>query len=251
MNCDEANILMHALIDGELDAGNARDVEAHVASCPKCATDLHSFQNLRQAIDGADLGYATPSSLRRKIEGALPGRQAARPDRRAVLKGFSLGAVATALAASGVVAIVMRDDDQRRVLGEVVSAHLRSLQGQHLIDVQSSDQHTVKPWFNGRLDVAPPVVDLTAQGFTLIGGRLDYLDAKPAAVIVYRRRVHVINLFCSPAPGSEDRAAVMESLQGFNVRRWTQNGLDLWAVSDLNADELKEFGQKFETATRK
>src|SRR5664279_740816 len=116
--------------------------------------------------------------------------------------------------------------------------------------VLSTDQHTVKPWFNGRLDVAPPVADLTAQGFTLIGGRLDYVDAKPVAAIVYRRRVHVINLFCAPAPGAATRAARMEHLQGFNVRGWTENGLNLWAVSDINADELSEFGEKFEAALR-
>ena len=100
----------------------------------------------------------------------------------------------------------------------MVSAHLRSLQAQHLTDVLSSDQHTVKPWFNGRLDVAPPVVDLTAQGFTLLGGRLDYIDAKPVAAIVYRRRVHIINLFCAPAPGPATARRSMESLHGFNVR---------------------------------
>jgi anti-sigma factor RsiW len=165
-----------------------------------------------------------------------------------VLGGFAAGAGLSAIAASGLLVMVMRADDRKRVLGEVVSAHLRSLQAQHLIDVASSDQHTVKPWFNGRLDVAPPVVDLTAQGFTLIGGRLDTLDAKPAAVIVYRRRVHVIKLFCAPAPGSGQRAASMESLHGYNVRRWSENGLNLWAVSDLNAEELTEFGEKFETA---
>ncbi len=251
MNCDEANILMHALIDGELDAGNARAVEAHVGSCVTCAKQMRDFRDMRRAMGAASLRYRAPEHLRRRIEEKLPAGRTGHASRRAVLQGFSVGAVATALAASGVVAIVMRNDDQRRILGEVVSAHLRSLQGQHLIDVQSSDQHTVKPWFNGRLDVAPPVVDLTAQGFTLIGGRLDYLDAKPAAVIVYRRRVHVINLFCSPSPGEADRGAVMESLQGYNVRHWVENGLDLWAVSDLNADELKEFGQKFEAATRK
>ncbi len=160
------------------------------------------------------------------------------------------GAALSAMAASGVLVVVMRKDDDRRVLGEVVSAHLRSLQAQHLIDVESSDQHTVKPWFNGRLDVAPPVADLTAQGFTLLGGRLDYVDAKPVAAIVYRRRVHIINLFCAPAPGSGHRAAAMESLQGFNVRRWSDNGLNLWAVSDINADELMEFGDKFEAALK-
>jgi anti-sigma factor RsiW len=112
------------------------------------------------------------------------------------------GAAASAIAASGLLLVVVRRGDDRRAIGEIVSAHLRSLQAQHLTDVQSTDQHTVKPWFNGRLDVAPPVVDLTAQGFTLLGGRLDYVDAKPVAAIVYRRRVHVINLFCAPAPGA-------------------------------------------------
>jgi anti-sigma factor RsiW len=146
--------------------------------------------------------------------------------------------------------MVMRTDDNRRILGEVVSAHLRSLQAQHLTDVVSTDQHTVKPWFNGRLDVAPPVVDLTAQGFTLLGGRLDYVDAKPVAAIVYRRRIHIINLFCAPATGRADRAATMQSLQGYNVRRWRENGLDLWAVSDINSDELSEFGEKFEAALK-
>jgi anti-sigma factor RsiW len=136
----------------------------------------------------------------------------------------------------------------------VVSAHLRSLQGDRLIDVQSTDQHTVKPWFNGRLDVAPPVVDLTAQGFTLIGGRLDYVDAKPVAAIVYKRRAHVINLFVAPLMGSErlapERRATIEQVQGFNIWRWTRSDLAFWAVSDINAEELREFGEKLESAVR-
>jgi anti-sigma factor RsiW len=249
MNCDEANVMMHALIDGELDAGHAREVESHIAGCDVCARELREFQELRRTMNPSALRYAAPAALRARIVGKLPAPRAT-ASRRAVLGGFAAGAGLSALAASGLLVMVMRADDQKRVLGEVVSAHLRSLQAQHLIDVASSDQHTVKPWFNGRLDVAPPVVDLTAQGFTLIGGRLDTLDAKPAAVIVYRRRVHVINLFCAPAPGSGRRAASMESLHGYNVRRWSENGLSLWAVSDLNAEELTEFGEKFEAALR-
>jgi anti-sigma factor RsiW len=249
MNCEEASILLHALIDGELDAGHAREVEAHIASCPACAAQLREFQEFRDRLRPAG-SRAAPAALRARIEGKLPAPRASGASRRSVLRGFALGATASALAASGVLVMVMRGDDERRVLGEFVSAHLRSLQAQHLIDVESSDQHTVKPWFNGRLDVAPPVIDLTAQGFALLGGRLDYVDAKPVAAIVYRRRVHVINLFCAPAPGRTRHAAKVESLHGFNVRSWTENGLNLWAVSDINADELAEFGEKFEAALR-
>lgn len=250
MNCDEAKVLVHALIDGELDAGHARELEAHIVGCADCAAHLRDFQELRKAMTPASLRYTAPASLRTRIEGKLPTPRAVGANRRSVIKGFGAGAALSALAASGVLVMVMRGDDQKRILDEVVSAHLRSLQAQHLIDVQSSDQHTVKPWFNGRLDAAPPVADLTAQGFTLLGGRLDYVDAKPVAAIVYRRRVHIINLFCAPALGTGRRAATMESLHGFNVRRWTDNGLNIWAVSDINADELMEFGEKFEAALK-
>ncbi len=250
MNCEEADVLLHALVDGELDAGNARDVELHIAKCPECAAQLMEIHALRKAMVPDNLRYAAPASLRSRIEGKLPAPRAKQTSRRAVLKGLSIGASATALAASGVLVMVMRAGDDRRVLGEVVSAHLRSMQGDHLTDVLSSDQHTVKPWFNGKLDVAPPVVDLTSLGFTLLGGRLDYVDAKPVAAVVYRRRVHIINLFCAPSPGSARRVAKMESLQGFNVRSWTDNGLGFWAVSDINAEELTEFGDKFEVAVK-
>jgi anti-sigma factor RsiW len=130
----------------------------------------------------------------------------------------------------------------------VVSAHLRSLQAGHLTDVLSTDQHTVKPWFNGRLDVAPPVIDLTAQGFTLIGGRLDTIDGHAIGAIVYRRRTHVINLFVAQGGNAEPRAAKIETVQGFNIRRWSDRGLNYWAVSDLAIDELSDFGAKFESA---
>src|SRR5664279_1777341 len=249
MNCDEASILMHALIDGELDAGHARELETHIATCAGCAARLREFHELRKMMTLAGLRYTAPVTLRASIEGKLPAPPAA-ASRRSVIKGFAAGAALSAIAASGLLVMVARRDDDRRVLGEVVSAHLRSLQAQHLTDVVSTDRHTVKPWFNGRLDVAPPVAELTAQGFTLLGGRLDYVDAKPVAAIVYRRRVHIINLFCAPSPGAAKRGAVMESLQGFNVRRWTENGLNLWAVSDIGADELNEFGEKFEAALR-
>jgi anti-sigma factor RsiW len=132
------------------------------------------------------------------------------------------------------------------VLGDVFSAHVRSLQADHLTDVQTSDQHTVKPWFNGKVDVAPPVVDLTAQGFTLIGGRLDYIDGRAVASIVYRRRAHVINLFVIQEAASADHGAKLETMQGFNIQRWRAQGLEFFAISDINAEELQEFVEKFE-----
>ena len=185
MICAEAEILIHALLDGELDAGHAHDVEAHAGSCPRCAAELRGYRDLRRAMPAAQLRYTAPMRLRQSIGSALPSAPARAANRRSVLKGFAMGtALSAALAASLVIAVIRTDQDQR-ILGDILSAHVRSLQADHLIDVQTSDQHTVKPWFNGRLDVAPPVVDLTAQGFTLIGGQLDYIDGKAVASIVY------------------------------------------------------------------
>jgi anti-sigma factor RsiW len=248
MICEETEILLHALIDGELDAGHARELEDHIAGCPRCAAQLLSYRQMSKAVARTDLRYTAPPELRRRIEASLPKTQA--PNRRAVLRGFAMGSAVSAIAATGLVAIVLRGDDEQRIMSEVVSAHLRSLQAGHLTDVLSTDQHTVKPWFNGKLDVAPPVVDLTAQGFTLIGGRLDYVDTRPTGAIIYRRRSHVINLFVAQTASAKRHPAKPETIQGFNIRRWSERGLNYWAVSDLAADELAEFGEKFEAASR-
>src|SRR5438094_1407078 len=248
MTCDEAEVLLHALIDGELDAGHAREVENHIAGCPRCAAALRDYSEMSSAIAEAGAGYTAPAALRQRIEAALPQRQA--PNRRAVLRGFAMGSAVSALAATGLVAIVLRHDDVERIQSEVVSAHLRSLQAGHLTDVVSTDQHTVKPWFNGKLDVAPPVIDLTAQGFTLVGGRLDYVDARAIGAVVYKRRQHVINLFVSQPSSTERRPAKTATIQGFNIRHWSDRGLNYWAVSDLAKDELADFGEKFESTIR-
>jgi anti-sigma factor RsiW len=251
MTCAESEILMHALLDGELDAGHAHEVERHLKTCTRCAAHLQAYQGLQHAMSSAQLRFVAPESLRRRIEAALPSPPPIRlpvAGRRGVLKGFMMGAaLSTAMAASLVIAVIGPDGDQR-VLGDVISAHVRSLQADHLTDVQTSDQHTVKPWFNGKLDISPPVVDLTAQGFRLIGGRLDYVDGKAVASIVYLRRKHVINLFVAQAAGVEDQKETLQTMQGFNIERWTARGLHFFAISDLNAEELREFVDKFETA---
>src|ERR1700738_4161305 len=248
MTCEEAEILLHALIDGELDAGHARAVEEHIAGCPRCAAELAAYREMSKATASANLRYTAPPALRRRIEASLP--QARVPNRRAVLRGFAMGSAVSAIAASGLFAIVVRNDDEARIESEVVSAHLRSLQAGHLTDVISTDQHTVKTLLNGTLDVSPPVIDLTAQGFTLIGGRLDYVDARAIGAVVYRRRQHVINLFVAQTANTERRAAKIETVQGFNIRHWSDRGLNFWAVSDLAKDELADFGEKFESAMR-
>jgi anti-sigma factor RsiW len=260
MTCDEAEILLHALIDGELDAGHAREVEAHIATCAGCAAQLAAYRQMSQEIARADLRYTAPPALRMKIEASLPKpmlkslptstSNPRAPSRRSILQGFAMGSALSALAATGLVAIVLRADDEQRIMSEVVSAHLRSLQAGHLTDVISTDQHTVKPWFNGRLDVSPPVIDLTSKGFTLVGGRLDYIDARAIGAVVYRRRQHVINLFVSQTTNMEKRPAKTETIQGFNIRRWSDRGLNYWAISDIGADELSEFGEKFEAAVQ-
>jgi len=249
MTCEESEILLHALLDDELDAGHAREVEAHVAACPGCAAQLHQFRALRTAMSAKELRFSAPASLRTRLDAVIPTAPLPVPSRRMLLKGFALGSMVSAAVAASFVITVVRSDQDQRVFGEVVSAHLRSLQAEHLIDVQTSDQHTVKPWFNGRLDVAPPVVDLTAQGFMLIGGRLDYVDGRAVAAIVYRRRNHVINLFVAQSAGSE-RSAKAETVQGFNIRFWSEQGLNFWAVSDLNTEELQEFVEKFQRTAR-
>jgi anti-sigma factor RsiW len=259
MNCSEAEVLIHALVDGELDAGHVRDVEAHLATCQACTAKLAAVRTMRQAMAAAELKESAPAHLRARIEAALPALPAPAPaaaagfgpwrlNRRFFVGGFALGTALSGAVAATLVLGVLRDDQEQRIANEVVSAHLRSLQPGHLTDVETSDQHTVKPWFNGKLDVAPPVIDLTAQGFTLIGGRLDDINGATVAAIVYRRRNHVINLFVAESLGAKRRDSAAETRHGFNVRHWTEGGLDFWAVSDINAAELDEFCQKLRPA---
>ena len=256
MNCTDCELLLHPLIDGELDAVHAREVEAHVTTCAGCAEKLKTLRAMRAAMAGADLKFAAPASLRDRIEAALPSpsaqiiapRRFSQPSRRTFFGGFAVGSALSAAIAATLVVGVFRSDQNQQVAGEVVSAHIRSLQAGHLMDVETSDQHTVKPWFDGRVDVAPPVIDLTAQGFTLLGGRLDYIDGEPVASVVYQRRKHVINLFVAQRLGVKQAGAMAETIQGYNVHHWSEQGLDFWAVSDLAGDELDEFVQKISAA---
>jgi anti-sigma factor RsiW len=248
--------MLNALADGELDAGHVRDVEAHVAGCAACAEKLKAIRALRTAMANASLKEPAPAHLRSRIEALFPAAASEPAPASASLKGaiarwwrsfiggFAVGGALSAAATAMLVIGLFTANQDQQIADEVVSAHIRSLQAGHLMDVQTSDQHTVKPWFNGKLDVAPPVIDLTAQGFTLLGGRLDYIEGEPVASVIYQRRKHVINLFVAQRLGAPRAKVLAQMIQGYNVRHWTEQGLDFWAVSDLAGDELDEFVQK-------
>lgn len=261
MSCAEFQQLIHAALDGELDAARAASFERHLATCPRCASAYEDLAAMKMAIRAPTLRYRAPEALRARIEAATigrsgaPARESARPPSAvrapgplARLKlsfagfGFAMGLVASLLV------FLIAPGDQGRLEQAFVANHVRSLLVDHLTDVTSSDQHTVKPWFNGKVDISPPVTDLAADGFPLVGGRLDYVEGHVVAALVYKRRAHVINLFVWPAPGRADRAPALSTLQGYSLLQWMRAGLSFWAVSDLNPAELEEFERLYRAA---
>jgi anti-sigma factor RsiW len=246
MNCDEADILLHGLLDDEVDPENAYRIETHLGDCTRCAAQLRVLRVMRETIAKADLRFTAPPGLRTRIKAMLPMAAVAAPFRRTLFRGLAFGSALSAAAALLMIAVIRSDQDQV-VVSDVVSAHLRSLEANHLTDVQTGDQQGIKLWLGNRLGAAPPVPDLAAQGFSLVGGRIDYVLGKPVAAIVYLRSGHLINLFV--AQGAEaERAARAATMQGVNVDLWSEKGLNLCAVGDVSADELEDFRKRFEAA---
>jgi mycothiol system anti-sigma-R factor len=248
--CADREPMLQALLDGELDAANTAAMEAHLNTCVGCAAELKRLEALRRLIAAPGVRHQAPQSLRDRIEAqiAQPAYAAIPPPvRRDPWIGRSL--VAAAVAATLAVAITLPMRGENALEAEVVSSHVRSLQASHLMDVASTDRHTVKPWFNGKIDFAPPVIDLVDEGFPLAGGRLDYLHGRTVAALVYRRRLHAINLFVWPAkPGEAPSGQARKD--GYSLSWWTQGGLEFWAVSDIDAHDLEAFVAAFSAATR-
>ncbi|MBV9995441.1 MAG: anti-sigma factor [Caulobacteraceae bacterium] len=244
--CADKALLLHALADGELDAGHALALEGHVEGCAGCAAELAGIRQVKEALLGAHPRFAAPAGLVERIEAALAAEAAPPPARRrSAAEAWVLPGTIAALAAS--LAVVVALPRGPSLEGQLVEAQVRSLQAQHLTDVATSDRHTVKPWFSGKIDFAPPVVDLAAQGYPLVGGRLDHLDGRPAAALVFRRGGHVINLFIWP--GAASAAPTLEKRQGYSLVCWGAGGLVFWAVSDADPAALQGFQRAFAMQT--
>ena len=236
MNCTDIRPMFQAYIDNELDLVRSLDVEHHLRDCANCAAARRSLLALRSALQQEGLSYSAPVSLYHSVRRiAAPSRAEAATSRRGIwLPWLSFG-----VAALAVLLLLVRPagmTPQDTLLNEAVSSHVRSLMAGHLMDVVSTDQHTVKPWFNGKIDFAPDVKDFAAQGFPLVGGRLDYLGDRTVAALIYHRNKHVINVFVWPSTGPE--TAGVENLHGYSVINRATGGLHYCLVSDLNEKEL-------------
>jgi anti-sigma factor RsiW len=235
--CASMEFLLQADVDGQLDIGDAAGLAAHLAQCDACRQRRAALVALSARLRAEIVYHVAPAGLRRSIEAQLgiTPKQRAREWWRFA---FPVG-VGAAFAAVLVFALIPGREDQ--MSQSVVASHIRALQPGHLMDVVSTDRHTVKPWFDGRLDYAPPVKDFAAQGFPLTGGRLDYLGGRPVAALDYRRGKHDIDFYVWPSAGSISVSPLQGVQNGYNFIRWSQDNMIFWVVSDLNPSELGDF----------
>lgn len=238
--CVDQELLLGGLVDGELDAANVALVEAHIARCDGCREELDRLQAVRNLLRSDGVRHSAPESLHRRL--AETPELSPRARSRNMLPGWLAPGVAGALAASLAMVVLTPAPAQAGLDQQLISSHVRSLQPGHLTDVQTTNQHIVKPWFNGRVDFAPPVPELADQGFPLAGGRLDSIDGKTVAAIVYKRRLHTVNLFIWRAGDSAARTVIED---GFALNEWSDDGLRFAAVSDIPAAELEQFERAY------
>jgi anti-sigma factor (TIGR02949 family) len=246
VRCELTGTHLHAYLDGELDAAGAASFERHLQSCQLCAAELSSERALRQTLAGAQLYERAPEQLRKNVLSKLPADS---PARTKALPFWRLAALAAALLLAAflgreLLSVFRGPSDSDLLSAAAIDAHLRSLQPGHLTDVQSTDQHTVKPWFDGKVDFAPAVQDFSGEGFPLLGGRLDVLAGRTAGALVYGRRKHIINVFVLqnvPAGGMRDSA----ERSGYHTLSWKKGGLNYVAVSDVADADLQELRDLF------
>jgi anti-sigma factor RsiW len=247
MTPERARMLLHAHIDGEIDATSTLELKSEIEASPALRQEMERLSALHHVMQTRATRFNAPSRLSKSVHTALSRAQADSMPLgvpswwRTLAIGSSAAAVALLLWALG--STFLDREPRRAVIEEVVSAHVRSLMADHLTDLASTDRHSVKPWLSNRLDFAAPVNEFTSEGFALVGGRLDYIAGKPAAAIVYRYRQHIINLFVWVSPVSTDSSIRLATHRGYNSANFESAGMSYWAVSDLNQDDLGQFAK--------
>jgi mycothiol system anti-sigma-R factor len=246
MACEQPKTYLHAYLDGELDAQGMASFERHLETCADCAAALDAEEALRRSLRQAELYERAPESLRRKVRlstAAPPVRTSAHPGAWRWL-AVAAALIIAILWGSRLFSPAIKSSQQVAWTTTLLDAHLRSLQPGHLTDVESTDQHTVKPWFEGKVDIAPPVHDFSADGFPLLGGRLDVLEGRTVAALVYGRRKHIVNVFVWK---SQDTVPYSDSgeRQGYHWVSWNKDGLRFCAVSDTLLPDLQQLKALF------
>jgi anti-sigma factor RsiW len=250
LSCQQTDELIHGYLDGELDLVKSLEIEKHLGHCHACTQNYEALRSLQSRVSDYSLRYEPPASLEKRLRTSLRYEEQPQPMifrwRWAIAAASLLAAV---IIIWSIASFATRQSPDDVLAQEVVASHVRSLMANHLTDVPSSDRHTVKPWFDGKLDFSPAVKDLSPQGFSLNGGRLDYIGNRPVAALVYQRRQHSINLFVWPATHAPAANGKASERQGYNVIRWSNAGMTYWAVSDLNLAELQQFVQLLQEQT--
>jgi anti-sigma factor RsiW len=250
MNCQECEEYIDAYVDNELDVATTILVKQHLRGCLRCQQLLETRKSVRALLNNPEVRFEVPETLPGRIQSILPPAGSSvkqRSESRFVFPRFSipLALAAAVVAMIGLVFLNQRGMSDRArgqaLAQDVIASHLRSLLATHLLDVPSTDQHTVKPWFDGKLKFSPPVHDFGEHGFPLIGGRLDYFDGREVAAVVYQRYRHIINVFIWPSESGRSTPAESFTRDGYNVSHWVRNGFEFWAVSDVNAEDLRSF----------
>jgi anti-sigma factor RsiW len=249
MSCDRAGAILHAYFDNELDAVGAAAFESHLGRCSECLDEVEALHALRSSMNLGQLYEKAPASLCKKVLADLRSARTVSlvPDRRH-LRWFAVATGLLLFAFTGwqLVSVQRGDREETVLAAKIVDAHLRSLQPGHLTDVVSRDQHTVKPWFDGKLDFIPPVRDYMDEGFPLLGGRLDVLGERNVAALVYGRRKHFINVFVWPTKEPDTPIHPPGSRQGYQWVHWRHKGMEFCAISDVSAQDLNELARLFE-----
>jgi len=247
MRCDDCRELLSARVDDELPPSEKREVDEHLASCSDCASEHRILSDVHHVLGEADLKYQAPDLLKARIRGAISQAPAVRHNKKSGNQWwrFAAASLVVAAASSALTFATTRSPARTPIANDIVASHVRSLQPGHLTDIVSTNQHNVKPWFNGRVDLSPPVPDLASNGFVLVGGRVDYVGGRTVPVVIYSRRQHLINVYSWPDPGAAAESPRTVTRNGYHLVAWSAGGLQHWAVSDLNEKELNELVSAF------